>query len=93
MVYYYFKNMIEVIKELKRVLKNNGYLILVVGDNKVLREWIGTYRLLSDIIISDGFREMVILKDRIRSRSMLTRRNGSGGLIKEEYVMIFQKED
>jgi len=91
-VYFYFKNMIEVIRELNRVLKNNGYMILVVGDNKVLKEWIGTYRLLADIVISEGFRELVILKDTIKSRSMITRRNGSGGLIKEEYVMIFQKE-
>ena len=68
-------------------------MILVVGDNKVLGEWIGTYRLLADIVINEGFRELVILKDTIKSRSMLTRRNGSGGLIKEEYVMIFQKEE
>ncbi|HDK27437.1 MAG TPA: hypothetical protein ENG48_10190 [Candidatus Atribacteria bacterium] len=90
-VYFYFKNMIEVIRELNRVLKNQGYMILVVGDNKVLGEWIGTYRLLADIVINESFRELVILKDTIKSRSMLTRRNGSGGLIKEEYVMIFQK--
>ncbi len=91
-VYFYFKNMIEVIRELNRILKNQGYMILVVGDNKVLGEWIGTYRLLADIVTNEGFRELVMLKDTIKSRSMLTRRNGSGGLIKEEYVMIFQKE-
>ena len=92
-VYFYFKNMIEVVRELNRILKNQGYMILVVGDNKVLGKWIGTYRLLADIVINEGFRELVILKDTIKSRSMLTRRNGSGGLIKEEYVMIFQKEE
>jgi len=91
-IYFYFKNMIEVVKELSRVLKNYGYMVLVVGDNKVLGRWIGTYRSLADIVISEGFKELVIIKDRIKSRSMLTRRNGSGGLIKEEYVMIFQKE-
>jgi len=92
-IYLYFKNMIEVIKELHRVLKKDGYLVLVVGDNKVLGRWIGTYRLLADIVVNEGFRELVVLKDRIKSRSMMTRRNGSGGLIKEEYVMIFQKEE
>jgi len=92
-VYLYFKNMIEVVRELNRVLKNKGYMILVVGDNKVLGKWIGTYRLLADIAINEGFRELVMLKDTIKSRSMLTRRNGSGGLIKEEYVMVFQKEE
>jgi len=91
-IYHYFKNMIQVIRELNRILKNRGYMILVVGDNKVLGRWIGTYRLLADIVISEGFKELVTLKDKIKSRSMITRRNGSGGLIKEEYVMIFQKE-
>jgi len=87
-----FKSMIEVVKELSRILKNYGYMVLVVGDNKVLGRWIGTYRLLADVVISEGFKELVIIKDRIKSRTMITRRNGSGGLIKEEYVMIFQKE-
>lgn len=91
-VYSYFKNMIDVIKELRRILKVGGYMILVVGDNKVLGEWIGTYRLLADIAVKEGFKELVIMRDKIKSRSMMTRRNGSGGLIKEEYVMIFQKE-
>ena len=91
-IYLYFKNMIEVTKELHRVLKNGGYLVLVVGNNKVLGKWITTYRLLTDIVVNYGFKESVILKDSIKSRSMMTRRNGSGGLIKEEYVMIFQKE-
>ena len=92
MVYLYFNDMIEAVKEFQRVLKNGGYLIFVVGDNKVLGKWIGTYRLLANIIVNEGFEEQLILKDTIKSRSMLTRRNGSGGLIKEEYVMIFQKE-
>ena len=91
-VYFYFKNMIDVIRELQRILQNDGYLVLVVGDNKVLGKWIGTYRLLADIAVKEGFKELLILKDRIKSRSMITKRNGSGGLIKEEYVMIFQKE-
>lgn len=93
MLYSYFNNMIKVIKEMNRILKNGGYLALVVGDNKVLGKWIRTYRLLADIVVNEGFKELVILKDRIKSRSMMTRRNGSGGLIKEEYVMIFQKEE
>ncbi len=92
MVYNYFKNMIEIIKEMRRLLKDGGYLFLVVGDNKVLGEWISTYRLLADIAVNGGFKELVMLKDEIKSRSMITRRNGSGGLIKEEYVMLFEKE-
>ena len=84
--------MLKVFEELNRILKRDGYLILVVGDNKVLGEWISTYKLLSDAAINKGFKEILILKDEIRNRSMMTKRNGSGGLIKEEYVIILKKE-
>lgn len=91
-IYHYFKNMLNVIKEMHRLLKKEGYFILVVGDNKVLGKKIDTYKLLSDIAILNGFKEIVILKDEIRNRSMITKRNGSGGLIKNEYVVILRKE-
>jgi len=91
-VYLYFEDMLKVFEELNRILKRDGYLILVVGDNKVLGEWISTYKLLSDAAINKGFKEILILKDEIRNRSMMTKRNGSGGLIKEEYVIILKKE-
>ena len=91
-VYLYFKDMLKVFEELNRILKREGYLILVVGDNKVLGEWISTYKLLSDAATNKGFKEILILKDKIRNRSMMTKRNGSGGLIKEEYVIILKKE-
>ena len=91
-VYLYFKDMLKVFEELNRILKREGYLILVVGDNKVLGEWISTYKLLSDAATNKGFKEILMLKDKIRNRSMMTKRNGSGGLIKEEYVIILKKE-
>ncbi|MFQ5769002.1 MAG: hypothetical protein ACE5HX_00595 [bacterium] len=91
-VYNYFKNMIIVLKEMHRLVKNNGYTILVVGNNRVLREKVDTYRLLTDAAIHVGFQEFVILRDKIRTRSMMTKRNGTGGLIKDEYVIILKKE-
>jgi len=92
MVYKYFKDMLEALKEMHRLLRNNGYAILVVGDNKVLDKRVDTYRLLVDAAVSIGFTEICILKDTIRSRSMMTKRNGTGGLIKNEYVAILKKE-
>jgi hypothetical protein len=92
MIYKYFKDMLEALKEMHRLLRNNGYAILVVGDNKVLDKRVDTYRLLVDTAVSIGFTEICILKDTIRNRSMMTKRNGTGGLIKNEYVAILKKE-
>jgi len=92
LVYKYFQNMRQAISEMYRVLKNDAYAILVVGNNTVLKKKVETYRLLTDIAASVGFREVLILKDDIRGRGMITKRHNSGGLIKEEYVIILRKE-
>lgn len=92
MVYNYFENMVKALNEMHRLLRYNGYAILVVGNNNVLGQPVNTYRLLTDEAISVGFREVVVLKDKIRNRSMMTKRNGTGGLIKDEYVVILKKE-
>lgn len=92
MVYNYFENMLKVFEEMYRLLKKDGYTILVVGDNKVLGKKVDTYRLLTDIAIKKGFEKTAILKDEIRTRSMMTKRNGTGGIIKNEYATILKKE-
>ncbi len=91
MVYDYFRRMLHAFYEMHRVLKQNGYAILVLGNNSVLGKSISTYRLLVDEAVAVGFKEILILKDKIKSRSMMTSRNGTGGLIKNEYIIILKK--
>jgi 16S rRNA G966 N2-methylase RsmD len=90
-VFQYFKEMSETLGEIRRVLRKNSYAIVVIGDNRVLHKNMETYSLLSDAARKTGFKEIVILKDTIRSRSMLTKRNGTGGIIKNEYVIVLKK--
>lgn len=92
MIYKYFNGMIEALNEMHRLLRKGGYTILVVGDNRVLGKKVNTYRLLTDAAVDIGFSEIVTLKDIIRRRSMMTKRNDSGGIIKNEYVIILKKE-
>ena len=74
-----------------RVLKQGSYAIIVIGNNKVLGRKIKTYTLLVDLSISLGFKLKLILKDEIRGRGMITRRHNTGGLIKEEFIIMLQK--
>lgn len=92
-VYNYFKNMQKALKEMYRILKKNGYTILVVGNNKVLDKKVDTYKLLTEMALKEGFIEIAILKDKIRKRSMMTKRNSTGGIIINEYIIILKKED
>jgi hypothetical protein len=92
MVHKYFENMVTALQEMRRLLSKRGYAILVVGSNKVLGKKVDTYRLLTDAAVSLGFREVATLRDEIRTRSMITARNGTGGLIKDEHVIVLKKE-
>jgi hypothetical protein len=87
----YFFDMKQALSEMYRVLRSDGYAIIVVGNNRVLGKYVETYKLLTDLAISVGFRPDLILKDKIRGRGMITKRHNSGGLIKEEFVLILSK--
>lgn len=90
-VFQYFKDVMETLEEIKRVLKRDSFAVIVIGDNRVLQKQMNTYRLLTDAALRIGFKEIVILKDTIRTRSMLTKRNGTGGIIKDEYTIVLRK--
>jgi len=87
----YFEDMKKALQEMHRVLKKNAFCVIVVGNNHVLGRYIETYKLLCDLAVHIGFNLEIILKDMIRGRGMITKRHNSGGLIKEEYVIILKK--
>lgn len=92
-LYKYFIDMKQAIKEMYRVLKDGAYAIVIVGNNRVLGKRVETYKLLIDLALASGFRLNMILKDKIRRRGMIAKRHNSGGLIKEEFILIFKKEE
>lgn len=88
----YFINMRRCLAEIHRVLKNDAYCVIVVGNNRILGRYVETHKLLADLAIDSGFKLKVILKDKIRGRGMITKRHNTGGLIKEEYIIVLKKE-
>lgn len=88
----YFIDMKQAISEMYRVLRNESYAILVVGNNTVLGRYVETYKLLIDLALSLGFKLELVVKDEIRGRGMITKRHDSGGLIKEEFIILLRKE-
>lgn len=88
----YFSEMKQAMSEIYRVLKEEGYAIVVIGNNKVLGRKVETYKLLIDVAVHSGFKLELVLKDKIRGRGMITKRHNTGGLIKEEFIMVLKKE-
>jgi len=89
--YEYFKNMALVFVQCYKVLKRNGFMILVVGNNKVGDLTINTAKFLTELAKKSKFKIVFVLRDEIKDRGMITKRHGSGGLIKDEYVLVLRK--
>lgn len=90
-LYKYFFDMKLALSEMYRVLKKDRYAVIVVGNNKVLGRYVETYKLLADLAVSAGFELEAVFRDEIRGRGMITKRHNSGGLIKEEFVLVLRK--
>lgn len=89
--YEYFKNMSQVFVQCYRSLKRNGFMILVVGNNKIGDLTINTAKLLIELAKKSKFKIVFVLREEIKGRGMITKRHGSGGLIKDEFVIVLQK--
>ena len=82
----------DVFEQCHKALKKNCYMVLVVGNNQVSNLKINTSSLLSELASKVGFKEVLILRDEIKGRGMITKRHGTGGLIKDEYIIILKKQ-
>jgi len=90
-VYNYFENMKMVFKEIAAILKDNKYFVLVTGCNTICGVKIPTYKILTHIANMYNFECVEIVKDEIRNRNLPPKRNHNGGVIKEEWITVYQK--
>lgn len=87
----YLREMDEALKESIRVLKKGGYMVLVVGPNKVCGYDFNTPRYLRLIAEKYGMHTELQMIDSIKKYGMLTMRNKNSGLIQSEWVMVLKK--
>ncbi len=89
----YFENMREVLEESYDVLKTGGHLCLITGNNTICGVSIPTYKIITHIAENVGFKLVEIGRDKIRNRLLPPDRNHHGGIIKEEWITVFRKEE
>lgn len=87
----YLNEMNVALKESVRVLKKGGYMILVVGPNKVCGYDFDTPNYLRMIVEKYGMRTELQLVDSIKKYGMLTLRNKTAGMIMVEHVIVMKK--
>jgi len=87
----YLLEMGDSFKEAIRVLKKQGYFVLVIGNNQVCGYEFNTQEYLSTILEGLGMKLVFKLIDDIRSYGLMTKRNKTANIITREYILVFQK--
>jgi DNA modification methylase len=87
----YLSEMRDALLEMHRVLRPNGYLVLVAANNHVCKREFRTLNYLRCIAESIGFSTVLELVDHIRSRGLMTKRNHTASMITREGILVFGK--
>jgi hypothetical protein len=67
-------------------------VVLITGTNSVTGIEVPTYDILGRDLLTRGFKRKLSLRDPIRGRSLLTRRNNKDAPTKAEYIEVFERE-
>jgi DNA modification methylase len=87
----YLIEMKSALNEIIRVLKKDGYLILIVGNNKVCNIEFNTQEYLTKYLLKMGLNLQVKFIDDIKSYGLMTKRNKTADIISREWVLVFKK--
>ncbi len=87
----YLNEMKVALQEAYRVLKDNGYMVLIIGNNTVGGHAFNTQEYLTDYLQSIGMNLQFKLIDDIKSYGLMTKRNKTANMISSEWVLVFRK--
>ena len=87
----YLLEMKTALDESIRVLKNGGYMVIVIGNNKVCEIEFNTQEYLTKYLQSKGLKLQFKLIDDIKSYGLMTKRNKTPDIISREWILVFKK--
>lgn len=92
-VYNYFVDMKKTFKEVYRVLRPGSHYVMFTGDNVIRKIPVQTHGFLVECAEDVGFlTELTFASELIKRFEISENRNEHGGLIKEDWVLVFRKE-
>jgi ubiquinone/menaquinone biosynthesis C-methylase UbiE len=89
----YLNEMRLALREMCRVLKPHGHLILVAANNRISGKEFRTVDYLRAIAKECGLTLTACFIDAIRSRGLMTKRNHTASMITREWVLVLTKGD
>lgn len=87
----YIIEMKDAFDEMIRVLKKDGFLVLIVGNNKVCSMEFNTQEYFTEYLVKKGLELQFKLIDDIRSYGLMTKRNKTADIISREWILVFKK--
>ncbi len=87
----YLIDMTAVFDGVAKVTRPGGTLVMVAGNGSIVGEPFLTTQHLTEICRESGFRVGAVLRDTIRGRGLMTRRNRAASIITDELVVVLTK--
>jgi len=90
--YKYIIDMKLALSESVRVLKKEHYFVLIIGNNTISGYPFENHIYLNEILVKLGMTLELSLLDNIQSFGMITKRNVTANIIKEEWIQVYKKK-
>jgi tRNA G10 N-methylase Trm11 len=87
----YLREMSTALESIYTVLKRGGFMVLVVGNNRISGVEFPTVKYVRKLAEMKGFKTRLELVDDIHSRGLMTKRNKTAGVIARESVVLLEK--
>jgi hypothetical protein len=91
MVANYFNGMSSFFNGVEKLLPKGKYFCLITGNNTICEEIVPTYKILTNLAEQCGFKLDRLYRDEIKWRVLFKKRNHNGGVINEEWITVFKK--
>lgn len=88
----FFEDMKVNLKNVNKYLKDNGYYMIVIGNSKIRNIKIDSSKIITDIALKNEFKLDVKYSYKIKNPYINIPRNGRGGKISYDNVIVLQKE-
>lgn len=87
----YLNEMKDALDESYRVLKQGGYMVIIIGNNTVCKRQFDTQDYLTTYLVGKGMHLQYKLIDDIKSYGLMTKRNKTADKITREWILVFKK--
>ena len=88
---HYFRAMAQCFRTMSATLGPGGRMVLVAGGNTVAGRALPTHRLLQTIAADYGFHPILVLRDTIKGRALLTKRASTAKPLSRETIYILAR--